>query len=295
MATYQNALEANRKTRKRFDTNRAIPQEFHNLTETLNAGMSNIMQTANKTARGTSSQIIVDFITKDGYKCHITFHTGGPESSGTPGAFHVVIDESNEASRQFYKEIKKLGPAPIVSLGDRGFQHKMYYRFKPVIQEPHLRFNNIQYMPQVPVYGPKRELPTDILNGAMRDVFNAVNAAKIPLGQMPAEQQGRLAAALAKNKTNIEELKIKQAYSAVLPIKLVAKLIKAWKEKEKKQVLIDFWTEEKSDEELIGKAKEVIDDAADAPPQANGSAKGGRRNQTKKRKINRRRNRTRRN
>ena len=258
MATYTNALEANRKTRERFDTARAITEGFLRASITMNT-MVYIKQGSVGRPEGDSGQIVIKFTTRNGYSCHLTFHTGSPAEESSKGAFHVVIDE-------------------------KGSERKRYYRFEPYIDGSYLKLRDIRFKPtSEEVFGLEKPLGNDDLDKAMQEVIQAVNTANIDVGKPTDHAQNKVASIMTQG--HLET--IRKKYIEAIPVNLIGKFNKLWDNGDTKKDLIDYFKDKKKTDDLKNKVTELLA-AAEAK-------KGGRRNQTKKRKINRRRNRTRRN
>ena len=262
MATYANVQEANRKTRDRFDTARIIPEGFTRASITMNA-MVYIKQGSVGSPEGDSGQIIIKFTTRNGYPCHLTFHTGGKDEEGAKGAFHVVIDE-------------------------KGNEPKRYYRFEPYIDGPYLKLRDIQFKPtSEEVFGLKKPLGNDDLDAAMKEVIQAVNTANITVGKPTAHVQQSAKSIMTQGHID----KIKTEYTkAIKDVKLIPKFNKLWAT-DKQQVLIEYYNANKkpTKDELNTKVTEMLEEAA---PEA--AKKGGKRKQTRKikrRKMNKRKTR----
>ena len=257
MATYANVQEANRKTREKFDTARVIPEGFTHASITMNT-MVYIKQGSVGHPEGDSGQIIIKFTTRNGYPCHLTFHTGCKEEEGAKGAFHVVIDE-------------------------KGKEPKRYYRFEPYIDGPYLKLRDIQFKPtSEEVFGLKKPLGNGDLDAAMQEVIQAVNTANITVGKPTAHDQGSVTSIM--NQGHIDT--IKKKYIEAIPVNLIGKFNKLW-DTNKKQDLLNYYHKKITKDELKKKAEEALDVSASAK-------KGGKRKQTrktKKRKVNRRKTR----
>jgi hypothetical protein len=257
MATYENAQQANRTIRERFDTARAITEGFLRASITMNT-MVYIKQGSVGRPEGDSGQIVIKFTTRNGYSCHLTFHTGGKGEESTKGAFHVVIDE-------------------------KGSEPKRYYRFEPYIDGSHLKLRDIRFKPISPdVFGLAKPLGDHDLDEAMKEVIQAVNSSNIAVGGKPvAHAENKVASIMTQGHIDT----IKKKYVEAIPLNLIGKFNKLWENANTKKDLIDYYKDKKDKDDLKNKVTEMLEAAK----------KGGKRKQTKKRKINRRRNRTRRN
>jgi len=265
MASYANALEANRKTRDEFDTARGITDGFTRASATMNR-MVHIKAGSVGFPEGNSGQIVIKFMTVNDYPCHLTFHTGGTGAEGAAGAFHVVIDE-------------------------KGSETKKYYRFKPSIDNYHLKLDNIEYIPSSSdVYGKKKPLGDVHLDGAMQEVIRAVNTANIYAGKPTAHVQQTVKSIM--NERHIDKIK-KDYTKAIKDVKSISTFNKLWAT-DKKQDLIDYYnanktnTKEVLNTKLNTKVKEMLAQAAEP------EKKGGKRKQTRKikrRKMNKRKTR----
>lgn len=263
MASYENALEANRNTRKRFDTARAITEGFFDASRTMNR-MVHIKAGSVSFPKGDSGQIVIKFMTENEYSCHLTFHTGGTGAEGAAGAFHVVIDE-------------------------KGSEPKRYYRFEPYIDgSSHLKLRNIRFKPiSSEVFGLEKPLGNEVLDGAMQEVIQAVNGANIYAGKPTAHVQQSVKSIMTQGHID----KIKTEYTkAIKDVKLIPKFNKLWAT-DKQQVLIEYYNANKkpTKDELNTKVTEMLEEAA---PEA--AKKGGKRKQTRKikrRKMNKRKTR----
>jgi hypothetical protein len=264
MASYANALEANRKTRDEFDTARGITDGFTRASVTMNR-MVHIKAGSVGFPEGDSGQVVIKFTTVNDYPCHLTFHTGGTGAEGAAGAFHVVIDE-------------------------KGSETKKYYRFKPSIDNYHLKLDNIEYIPSSSdVYGIKKPLGDVHLDGAMKEVIQAVNDAKIYAGKPTAHVQQSAASIMTEGQIK----NIKTHYIEAIDVKSISTFNKLWAT-DKKQDLIDYYnanktnTKEVLNTKLNTKVKEMLAQAAEP------AKKGGKRKQTRKikrRKMNKRKTR----
>jgi len=202
-------------------------------------------------------QIIVYFTTPEGNKCHITLHTGGvADKEGAAGAFHIKIEDI---------------PPTFGKSGAKEPTYR-YYRFEPLVVSINgnniLHFKNISYTPKdTTVYGGKKNIG-EPLNTHMQTVMELLNKVNIPMGtysKAPAspKKQNVVASAVLAGANNEEDEEH------------AANVIAARLKKEQSRIVPECWEVEAGN---------------------NGNKpNGGRRNQTKKRKINRRRNRSRRN
>jgi len=265
MASYANVQEANRKTRDEFDTARSITDGFRRASVTMNT-MIHIKQGSVGFPEGNSGQVVIKFTTVNDYPCHLTFHTGGTGAEGAAGAFHVVIHE-------------------------KGSEPKRYYRFKPSIDNNHLKLDNIEYIPTSEVFGLKRPLGDVHLDGAMQEVIQAVNTANIYAGKPTAHVQQSVKSIMTEGQIK----KIKTHYIEAIDVKSISTFNKLWAT-DKKQDLIDYYnanktnTKEVLNTKLNTKVKEMLEPAVAAEP----AKKGGKRKQTRKlkrRKMNKRKTR----
>jgi hypothetical protein len=216
----------------------------------------------NVSSTGDIFQIIVHFTTPEGKKCHITLHTGGvTDKEGAAGAFHIKIEDT---------------PPTFGKSGAKEPTYR-YYRFEPFVVTINgkniLHFRNISYTPrETSVHGATKPLiNSPNLNTHMQTVMGLLNSVNIPMGTSPdapapSKKQEAAAPAVFAAANDEEE----EEYAA----SVVAARLK----KEQSRTVPETWEEE-------------ADNNGNKP----NKPKGGRRNQTKKRKINRRRNRTRRN
>jgi hypothetical protein len=256
MASYANVQEANRKTREKFDTARGITEGFRRASVTMNT-MIHIKQGSVGFPEGDSGQIIIKFTTVNDYPCHLTFHTGRTGAEGAAGAFHVVIDE-------------------------KGSEPKRYYRFEPHIDGPYLKLRNIQFKPtSEEVFGLEKPLGDVHLDGAMKEVIQAVNTANITVGKPTAHVQQSAASIMTEGQIK----KIKTHYIEAIPVKLILQFNKLWDNADTKKDLIDYAKDKMDKDDLKNKVTEML--AAAAEP----AKKGGKRKQTRKikrRKMNKR-------